>query len=237
MKDFLRRTLARLAIIDMRISPVARRVRAARLTYLSAGKFARIESALADIRESAVAGSFLECGVALGGSAIVIASHMPPGGEFHGYDVFGMIPAPTERDDDKSRQRYEVIKSGSSAGIWGDRYYGYVDDLYERVKQTFRRFGQVVDGQRVSLHEGRFEDTLAPARPVAFAHIDCDWYDPVRLCLERIFPVLSPGGYIVLDDYNTYGGCRKATDEFLQARTDVEIVSRKPNFAFRKRVG
>ena len=74
------------------ISPIARRVKEARLTYLSDGKLDAIERALGDVARRNVPGDFVECGVALGGSAIVIASWMPAGRAFHGYDVFGMIP-------------------------------------------------------------------------------------------------------------------------------------------------
>jgi hypothetical protein len=117
----------------------------------------------------------------------------------------------------------------------GDPYYGYVDQLYDRVVENFERFGQPVDGRRVSLYKGYFEDTLHPQVEIAFAHIDCDWYDPVKLCLERIVPRLSAGAYVVLDDYNDYGGCRRAVDEFLNAGPDVDIVAREPNFVFRRR--
>ena len=218
------------------LSPIARRVREARLTYLRDEKLVLIEKALRDASRTRVQGCFIECGVALGGSGIVIATLMPPGREFHGYDVFGMIPPPTsEKDDEKSKARYETIRSGQSQGIGGDPYYGYVDDLYQRVVENFARFGQPVDQSRVVLHKGLFEDTLQLSTDVAFAHIDCDWYDPVKLCLDRIVPRLAPGGYVVLDDYNDYGGCRRAVDEFLDTNPDVDIVARAPNFVFRRR--
>jgi asparagine synthase (glutamine-hydrolysing) len=35
-------------------------------------------------------------------------------------------------------------------------------------------------------------------------------------CLSRIFPHLTVGGSIILDDYHDWGGCRKATDEYLE---------------------
>ncbi|MEY4519181.1 MAG: hypothetical protein RLZZ499_1780 [Cyanobacteriota bacterium] len=53
-------------------------------------------------------------------------------------------------------------------------------------------------------------------QPVAFAHIDVDCYKPVLTSLKRIFPNLVVGGSITLDDYHDWGGCRKATDEFLR---------------------
>jgi len=91
-----------------------------------------------------------------------------------------------------------------------------------------------VDGERISLHKGHFEDTLTPGGPVALAHIDCDWHDPVSLCLERLYPQLSPGGYLILDDYNDYQGCRTAADAFLAGHDDLEVVSSTSNLVLRR---
>ena len=94
---------------------------------------------------------------------------------------------------------------------------------------------RVRDGRLTYLKDAKL--TLHPQTEIAFAHIDCDWYDPVKLCLARIVPRLSAGAYVVLDDYNDYGGCRRAVDEFLQAGPGVDIVAREPNFVFRRRGG
>ena len=51
--------------------------------------------------------------------------------------------------------------------------------------------------------------------PVAIAHVDVDWYHPVMTSLRRIVPRLVAGGSVIIDDYHDWGGCRKATDEFL----------------------
>jgi len=85
--------------------------------------------------------------------------------------------------------------------------------------------------------KGLFDETLQllPSDRVAFAHIDCDWYDPVRLCLDRIAPAMSAGGYIVLDDYWDYGGCKTAVDEFLKDRADFDVVRSHPSFVLVKR--
>jgi asparagine synthase (glutamine-hydrolysing) len=62
---------------------------------------------------------------------------------------------------------------------------------------------------------------------VAFAHIDCDWYDSVKTSLERITPNLSSGGILVIDDYYAYSGCKKAVDEFLEKNPDLFIIQYK----------
>jgi asparagine synthase (glutamine-hydrolysing) len=148
------------------------------------------------------------------------------GRTYHGFDVFGTIPPPTsDKDDDKSKQRYEVIAAGRSKGLGGDQYYGYRDDLYEEVCRTFSRYGRSVDGSMIVLHKGLFEDAW-PAyrgRAVAFAHIDCDWYDPVKFCLESVAKRMGRNARIVIDDYHDYGGCRVATDEFLRAHPEFDL--------------
>ena len=211
----------------LRLSSDARRVRAERLTYLDEVKVSRLERHARAVLKTGVPGDVLEFGVALGGSAIVLAKlatrHRR---RFAGFDVFGRIPPPTsEMDDDKSRDRYAVISSGQSKGIGGDGYYGYRSDLYDAVVHAFGRYDLTVDGEAVALHKGLFEETwpvhVTPS--VAFAHIDCDWYEPVKYCLEALEKPLSRGGEIILDDYHDYGGCLAAADEFLAAHPNFEM--------------
>jgi Macrocin-O-methyltransferase (TylF). len=203
------------------LSADARRIRDERLTYLTPEKLNRLEGTLREILRAGVPGDVLEFGVALGGSAVLLAKQAKAAGRrFAGFDVFAMIPPPTsEKDDEKSKQRYETIASGQSKGIGGDDYYGYRDDLYGDVVATFSRHGLTVDGREIALVKGLFEETWPRegSQTVAFAHIDCDWYDPVKFCLESVAQRLSTGGVMILDDYNDYGGCRTATDEFISA--------------------
>ena len=68
--------------------------------------------------------------------------------------------------------------------------------------------------------QGLFQDTLHPDGPVAVAHIDGDWYESVRTCLERIEPHLPVGGVFVIDDYEAWSGCRMAVDEYFADKRD-----------------
>jgi asparagine synthase (glutamine-hydrolysing) len=217
------RALARFA--PLRLSKLSRTVKAQKLTYLSDAKLLRLEQALRQV--STADGAFAEFGVALGGSAIVIASAAAATRQrFFGFDVFGLIPPPaSDKDDARSKERYEVIASGRAAGIGGDSYYGYRDDLYDDVIRAFHRNGLTVDGRSISLVKGLFEKTVPDTDigRVAFCHIDCDWYDPVKFCLDQIAARLAPGGLMLLDDYHDYGGCAQATNEFLAANPDFEL--------------
>jgi O-methyltransferase len=218
------RSIVRTASEQRSLSRRARAVRRQRLTYLSPRKLARIERCVDDVIRRGIPGDFLETGVALGGSAIVIADRLSGDRRFRGYDVFGMIPPPGESDPPEVHERYRLIAAGESEGIDGAGYYGYRDHLYDDVVAAFADHGIPVDGDRVQLHRGLFEDTLHPDRAVAFAHVDCDWHDPVALSLQRIHPRLSPGGWLVIDDYYAYGGAAKAVDEFRATHPDLAAV-------------
>lgn len=192
------------------------RVRGSKLTYLSERKLASLLATCRSIEERNLPGIFLEAGCALGGSAILLASVKRRERPLTVYDVFGMIPPPTEDDTPDVHARYRTIVQGQSPGIQGDRYYGYVDDLYDVVIGNLERFGIECKSNSVSLVRGLVQDTLVLDAPVALAHIDVDWYEPVKTCLERVFPRLVVGGSMILDDYHSWGGCRKATDEYLK---------------------
>jgi O-methyltransferase len=198
------------------VGGLARKIRRNHLTYLSYERLASLHRAADEVRN--VPGAVVECGVALGGSGILLATLLKDR-EFHGYDVFKQIPPPGPDDPSEAHERYAVIASGKSEGLGRDMYYGYVGDLLHRVSESFARYGL-----KPHLHQGLFEDTLNPEWPIVLAHIDCDWYDPIKLCLERITPWLTPGARVILDDYFVFGGARKATDEHISTHPGFTVV-------------
>lgn len=199
-------------------------VRTAKLTYCGQPKMENLARAALKVVNDGVPGDFIEAGVALGGSAIVLGSIKDRKQPFYLYDVFAMIPPPGTRDGEDAHRRYEVIASGRSQGLGGEQYYGYVDNLIELVRQNLEKHGLAPDSHNIQLRQGLFDQTLVLPGRVAFAHIDCDWYDSVKVCIERIIPKLNPGGIICFDDYSSYSGCRRAVDEFLSATPAFETV-------------
>lgn len=188
------------------------------LSYLSTQSLVELHQTTRALERSGRDGAFLEAGCALGGSALVIAASKNRLRPFHIYDVFGMIPPPSERDGTDAHQRYALIASGDSSGIRGDTYYGYQDNLLGKVERTFADFGYPVQENNIHLVQGYFEDTLVVDEPVLMAHIDSDWYDSVLTCLRRIEPRLVSGGALIIDDYHTWSGCRAAVDEYFASR-------------------
>jgi hypothetical protein len=83
----------------------------------------------------------------------------------------------------------------------------------EEVRESFARLGL---DRGVEFLPGFFEESLAglAGRPWSLVRIDADTYEPTRAALDALYPGLTPGGYVVLDDYGSFEGCRRAVDEF-----------------------
>ena len=87
-----------------------------------------------------------------------------------------------------------------------------------RVEKLLRRTG--ADLSRVRIVPGLFQDTFPSVRipQIALLNIDADWYESVKLCLESFYNAVVPHGFISIDDYGAWPGCRRAVDEFFQSR-------------------
>ena len=202
------------------------RARAEHLTYLKGDNLRELARVVRGIEEDGLPGLVLEAGTARGGSAIVLAAAKSRERPMKVYDVFGMIPPPGEHDGADVHERYAKIAAGDARGVGGDTYYGYRDDLYAEVTESFSRLGVPLGENNVELVRGLFEDTIELDEPVAFAHLDGDWYESTMTCLERIAPLVVPGGRIVLDDYYMWSGCRAAVDEYFAGREGFRLEQR-----------
>lgn len=189
-----------------------------KLTYLNIKPLEDIKNQVLRIERENVQGDVIENGVALGGSAAVLAYYISSNRKCKLYDTFGMIPPPDENDNTDSIERYKEIVSGNSDGIGGDPYSGYQGDLLIKVKKTLKNNLTKDKFDKIEFHKGLYENTLNLSDPVALAHIDCDWYSSVITCLQNIIPVLSIGGTLIIDDYKYYEGCKKAVDDFFKDR-------------------
>ncbi|CAM5515015.1 TylF/MycF/NovP-related O-methyltransferase [Streptomyces fumanus] len=179
------------------------------------GKLEVVHDMAARVESAGVPGIFLEAGVAMGGSAIVIAQTKAADRPLRLYDVFAMMPAPGDQDDAKSHADHQALLNQVIEREQDRIYHQHVDDLLAFTRENMRRAGVDPEKSRITFVKGLYEDTLVVEEPVAFAHIDCDWYDSVRLCIERIADRVSVGGIILFDDYVVYSGCRKAVHQWL----------------------
>jgi O-methyltransferase len=91
--------------------------------------------------------------------------------------------------------------------------YGFLAAPLDEVRDSFARLGCE---RGVRFVPGFFEQTLPELRDERWAivRLDADTYEPTRLALRSLYPRLTPGGYLILDDYGSFPGCRRAVEEF-----------------------
>ncbi len=94
----------------------------------------------------------------------------------------------------------------------------------EQVKKNFEVYGLLDD--QVRFLKGWFKDTLptAPIEKVALMRLDGDMYESTMDALTALYPKLSVGGFVIIDDYGSVPACAKAVHDFRSAEgIDDEI--------------
>jgi O-methyltransferase len=185
-------------------------------TMVGLKRLQSLDRLVRQIDELGIAGDVVECGTCNGGTAAVLARVACHSGQRRHtwlFDSFAGLPPAGPKD-------------GPRAG----EYTGHCRGAMDRVREVLGRVG--VPQEAVTLVPGWFEDTLPKASvgQIALLHVDADWHASVRLCLDHLYDRVSPGGFIVFDDYGYWEGCRAAWDEFRRERglaievTDVDGI-------------
>jgi O-methyltransferase len=172
--------------------------------------------AVAYVVRNNIPGDLVECGVWRGGSmmaaAKVLLANEAADRTLHLFDTFAGMPPPMAvdvnlRGENASELLDRAKDSRSSASIWA------IAPL-DAVRSVMHATGY--DPQRIKYVVGRVEDTLpahAPER-IALLRLDTDWYESTYHELVHLYPRLSVGGVLIIDDYGHWQGCRKAVDEY-----------------------
>jgi O-methyltransferase len=98
-------------------------------------------------------------------------------------------------------------------------------DFADTSESAVRSLTGLADSN-VHTYAGFFPQTFPPAlrtRAFAFVHLDADLYEPILAGLDTFYPLVSPGGFIVVHDYNAWPGARAAVDEFFATRREVPV--------------
>lgn len=163
-----------------------------------------------------IAGDIIETGAWRGGSAIVmrgvLKSLNATDRTIWVADSFKGFPAsdnPADNEVDLAS-----FSEGGPLDLW-------LSVPRKRVEATFERYGLLDD--QVRFLEGWFEDTLpaAPIESLSVLRLDGDLYKSTMDVLETLYHKVSPGGFVIVDDYGTWPQCRAAVEEF-RSREKIE---------------
>lgn len=164
-----------------------------------------------------IPGDFVECGVWRGGQSIVAAKtleYFDSNKRLWLYDTFEGMTAPSQYDVDYLGRVAENKEGSKSRTIQNDWVYA---DL-EEAKRNINEFD--INISLLSFIVGDISKTLTEKRhipeKISILRLDTDWYESTKKELEVLYPLLSPGGILIIDDYGHWGGSRKAVDEYFK---------------------
>jgi len=161
-----------------------------------------------------VPGAIIECGVFKGASFVTLATlrellDPTPNRRLVGFDTFAEFPLTNFEPDVVKRDAF--VREAGSRSITRDE-----------LNAVLERKGLAANVQLVA---GNILETLPkfvdanPELKVALLNLDTDIYEPARVILEQLWPRMSPGGVVMLDDYGVFEGETKAVDEYFAGQS------------------
>jgi O-methyltransferase len=175
------------------------------LTMIGSARLRHLRSCVEAVLNENVPGDLIEAGVWRGGASIMMRAVLEAYGVTERCvwlaDSFRGLPAPNP-------DRYPLDAVMHFEG------FPELAVSLEAVKENFRRF-DLLDGS-VRFVEGWFSDTLAHVGAERFAllRLDGDLYESTTNALDALYPKLSPGGFVVIDDYGAFEACRAAVHDY-----------------------
>jgi O-methyltransferase len=178
------------------------------LTMVGLNRLDDLQSCAESIVRDGVEGDAIEAGAWRGGASILLRATLDSLGDDRTVwvaDSFQGFPA--EDEAGHHRDQWSVID--------------YLGVSLEEVQANFARMGCE---RGVRFLPGFFEETLPGLsdRRWALVRLDGDSYDATLLTLNSLYPGLSAGGYLIVDDYGALEECRQAVDEFRRAHDITE---------------
>ncbi|MEJ7786333.1 MAG: TylF/MycF/NovP-related O-methyltransferase [Solirubrobacteraceae bacterium] len=174
-------------------------------TMVGLRRLDHLQHCIADVLDNGVPGDLIETGVWRGGASIFMRAALCAYGDSNRIiwvaDSFAGLPKPNEEaypNDQNDRHWTAPVLAVSR----------------QSVEANFERYGLLDD--QVRFLEGWFKDTLpaAPIDSLAIARLDGDMYESTMDALVALYPKLSVGGHLIVDDYGAIPACRRAVEDF-----------------------
>jgi len=185
-----------------------------------------IDTALATIYacKNNIPGSFVECGVQSGANPIIAAKifdFFEKQNKVYLFDTFDGMTEPSDLDispfEGSASTTYRAYK---------DQGEKWCFSSLEDVKNNFKNFG--VSTERCIFIVGDVNTTLLENKnipsSISVLRLDTDWYESTKTEMNALYPNLSIGGALLLDDYGYWDGSKKAVDDFFESRLEDPLL-------------
>ena len=163
-----------------------------------------LERAVREVVKGVISGAMAECGVCKGGCVMAMAYTLMELGQVRDlylFDTFSGMTKPEEVDGVQSNQLWDTEENWCYAS-------------FAEVQANLATTGY--PPEKLHYIVGPVEKTLPEFAPenLALVRLDTDWYSSTKHELVHLYPRLSLGGVLIIDDYNAWEGCKKAVDEY-----------------------
>lgn len=144
------------------------------------------------------------------------------------FDTFDGMTEPTATDENLwGGLASDLLKKSDklTAQVWAH------SSLAE-VSGSMRDTGYGTD--KIFLVKGRVEETLPAKAPdaIALLRLDTDWYESIYHELVHLYPRLSVGGVLLIDDYGHWKGAKRAVDQYIK-ENNVKILLNRIDYTGR----
>ena len=174
-----------------------------------------------------IKGDFVECGVWRGGSTMAAVDTLMKTGdksrEIYLYDTYEGMSEPTEVDKVFTGTGADELMSSTKredpTSVW---CYSALEEVQNNVG------GLKYPDKLIHYVKGKVEDSIPGTMPgkIALLRLDTDFYESTLHELKYLYPLLVPGGVIIIDDYGHWEGARKAVDEYIAAEKLPLLLNR-----------
>ena len=185
------------------------------------------------IINSKIPGDFVECGVWKGGSAMIMALSLLKMNEtkrkIYLYDTFKGMTKPTEKD-------IRTLDSAPIINIWRKyqkkNHNKWYFSCIGEVKKNMLSTGYPLE--KLIFVRGKVEDTIPNTMPskIAILRLDTDWYESTYHELKYLFPLISCGGVIIIDDYGNFAGQKEAVNKYFK-KNNIKILLNRIDYSCR----
>src|SRR3990167_10114724 len=153
-----------------------------------------------------VPGDFVECGINAGGQPALMGYAIRRYGSsdrrVHLFDSFEGHPQ-AGPDDCEDYQRQLGMNPNRGTGIPSGTFIATI----EQVQDNMRKWDVPLDA--LVYHKGWLQEVLPPIAPtfpsIALLRVDVDLHDSTTPVFEYLYEKVSPGGYVISDDWGQYG--------------------------------